>query len=157
MWHLNLFGVDNQTRFLRSVDVDGEKFSAANEVLAGQTGVKSNDNVGTVPREVWDQVRQSLSDRQTTHRAFAQAMNTKFCGSTMWKHSPSRRRIHRAAATIDDQELHDLATGDLFWDRTLEITSNGEQDVYDATVSDAHSLVAHGIIVCTGTQPIPAA
>jgi replicative DNA helicase len=107
MWHLNLFGVDNQTRFLRSVDVNGEKFFAANEVLAGQTGVKSSDNVDTVPREVWDQVRQSLSDGQTTHRAFAQAMNIKFCGSTMWKHSPSRRRLHRAAATLDDQGLHD--------------------------------------------------
>ena len=63
----------------------------------------SNENVDTVPREVWDLVRQDLSDQGMPHRAFAAAMQTKFCGSTMWKHSPSRGPLHRAAAILDDQ------------------------------------------------------
>ena len=32
-----------------------------------------------------------------THREFAAAMGSRFCGSTMWKHSPSRSRLARVA------------------------------------------------------------
>ena len=129
MWHLNIFGVNNQERFLRSIDVNGEKFCAA---------------------EVWGQVRQVLPERGLTHRGFAQAMNTKFCGPTMWKHSPSRGRLHRAAAVLDDQELHDLATNDVFWDRVVEIVSIGEQDAYAAPLSGTQNFLAPGVCSQTG-------
>jgi replicative DNA helicase len=126
--------VNHQTRFLRNIDVHGEKFV-------------SNDNVDTVPPEVWDRVRQALTEQRMTQRAFAEAMPTKFCGSTMWKHSPSRGRLHRAAAVLDDQVLHDLTNNDVLWDKVVEITSVGEQDVYDLKVPGTQSLVAQGISI----------
>jgi replicative DNA helicase len=151
-WQLHVSGVDNQRRFIRDIDVHGVKFFAVREVLTNLAGVKSNDNVDTVPREVWDQVRHGLSDQRMTHRAFADAMQTKYCGSTMWKHSPSRGRLHRAAAILDDQALHDLTNNDVFWDKVVEITSVGERDVYDITVADADNLVAQGISVHTSLR-----
>lgn len=150
MWHLDVSGAVNQVRFLRSINVNGEKFFAANEVLENLAGVRSNGNVDTVPPAVWGQVRKALSEQGLTHRAFAQAMDTKFCGSTMWKHSPSRGRLHRVAAVLDDQELHDLATNDVFWDRLVEIVSVGEQDAYGATLSGTQNFVAHGVCVHGG-------
>lgn len=146
-WQLAVSGVNNQRRFIRNIDVHGEKFFAAREVLTNLAAVQSNDNVDTIPREVWGQVRQGLSERKMSHRAFAQAMGTKFCGSTMWKRSPSRSRLHRAAAVLDDQELHDLTTDDVFWDRIAEITSIGERDVYAVALTDANNLVAQGISI----------
>ena len=125
----------------------GEKFFAVREVLTNLTDVKSNDNVDTVPREVWDRVRQALTEQRMTQRAFAEAMQTKFCGSTMWKHSPSRGRLHRPAAVLDDQVLHDLTNNDVFWDKVVEITSVGEQDVYDVAVPGTQNLVAQGISI----------
>jgi replicative DNA helicase len=96
---------------------------------------------------VWHQVRQALADQQITHRAFAQAMNTKLCGSTMWKHAPSRGRLHRAAAILDDRALHDLTTNDVFWDKIVEITNIGERDVYRVSVAGTHNVVAQGVSV----------
>ena len=52
----------------------------------------------------------------------------------MWKHAPSRRVCIGPPQMLDDRELHDLATNDVFWDTIVEITSIGEQDVYDGTV-----------------------
>ena len=72
-------------------------------------------------------------------------MGTKYCGSTPWKHAPSRARLHQAAAELEDREIHDLATNDVFWDKIVEITSIGEHDVYDGTVSGTHNFVANGI------------
>ena len=56
-------------------------------------------------------------------------------------------RLHRAAALLEDRELHDLATNDVFWDRVVEITSIGYQDVYDGTVPGTSNFVAQGISV----------
>ena len=84
-----------------------------------------------------------------SHRAFAAAMQTKFCGSTTWKHFPSRSRLHRAAAILDDRGLHDLTKNDVFWDKVVEITAVGERDAYSVTVADAQNVVAQGISVST--------
>ncbi|WP_396884775.1 replicative DNA helicase [Mycobacterium sp. SMC-8] len=144
-WHLVISGADNQTRFLNHIGVHGVKASAAREVVENLAGRTRNPNTDTVPLEVWQKVRANLSERGVTHRKFAEAMKTQFCGSTMWKHSPSRSRLHRAAAVLEDRELHDLATNDVFWDRIVEITSIGEHDVYDGTVPGTHNFVAQGI------------
>lgn len=146
-WHLHIYGAQNQAKFLRHVGVHGAKAVAAQQVLAHLDGLVRNPNLDTAPREVWKRVRNVLADREITHRQFASAMALQFCGSTMWKHSPSRSRLHRAAALIDDREIHALATSDVYWDTVVEITSLGEQDVYDGTVSGTHNFVANSISV----------
>lgn len=144
-WHLYIYGAENQVRFLRHVGVHGGKSAAAQEVLSHLEGLVRNPNQDTVPLAVWDRVRNALSAKQMTHRQFAAAMGTQFCGSTMWKHSPSRSRLHRAAALLEDNDIHVLATSDVYWDTIVEITSIGEHDVYDGTVDGTHNFVANGI------------
>ncbi|GFG65549.1 replicative DNA helicase [Mycobacterium kubicae] len=146
-WHLLVYGAENQARFLRHVGVHGVKSVAAQEVLSHIGGMVRNPNQDTVPAGVWQQIRKLLSDKQLTHRQFATAMGTQFCGSTMWKHAPSRSRLHRAAAILADRDIHAFATSDVYWDTVVEITSIGEQDVYDGTVDGTHNFVADGISV----------
>jgi replicative DNA helicase len=146
-WFLNIFGTDNQRRFLRDVGANGLKYFACREVLANLDGVSCRAKSDTIPNEVWNQVRASLVSQAMTHREFAAAMGTQFCGSRMWKHAPSRSRLHRAAALLEDREIHALATSDVFWDQIVEITSLGETDVYDGTVDGTHNFVAQGISV----------
>ncbi len=146
-WHLYIYGAENQVRFLRHVGVHGVKSIAVQEVLSHLEEMVRNPNQDTVPLAVWDQVRKTLSAKQMTHRQFAAAMGTQFCGSTMWKHSPSRSRLHRAAALLEDNKIHALATSDVYWDTVVEISSIGEHDVYDGTVDGTHNFIADGISV----------
>src|SRR5271166_2029083 len=118
-WHLYICGAENQAKFLR--------------------------DVGAMPEEVWSQVRSVSADKEMTHREFAMATGTHFCGSAMWKHSPSRSRLHREAALPEDREIHARATTDVFWDHIIETSSIGEHDVYDGTVSGTNNFVANGI------------
>lgn len=92
-WQLSINGVTNQVRFLTSVAINGGKYFSSREILKNLRDIKANENVDTVPQEVWDQVRRDLKDQQMSHRAFSAAMRIKFCGSTLWKHSPSRTRL----------------------------------------------------------------
>jgi replicative DNA helicase len=146
-WHLYIYGAENQAKFLRHVGVHGVKAVAAQEVLGRLECIVRNTNLDTVPKGVWTQVKNSLVRRKMTHRQFATAMGTKFCGSTLWKHAPSRSRLHRAAALLEDRDIHTLATSDVFWDQIVEISSLGDMDVYDGTVDGTHNFVANGISV----------
>jgi replicative DNA helicase len=146
-WHLNIFGTDNQRRFLRDVGANGLKYFAGREVLSKLEGVACRANSDTIPSEVWNRVRLALARRKVSHSAFAAAIGANFGGSTLWNRCPSRARVHRAAAFLEDLELHDLATDDVFWDKVVEITSIGEHDVYDGTVPGTNNFVAQGISV----------
>jgi replicative DNA helicase len=146
-YHLNIFGTDNQRRFLRDVGANGLKYFPGREVRSKLEGVSCRANSDTIPSGVWNQVKATLASQTTTHRQFAAAMGIQFCGSTMWKHAPSRSRLHRAAALLEDRDMHALATSDVFWDQIVEITSIGVQDVYDGTVPGTNNFVAQGISV----------
>ncbi|MEU3457889.1 replicative DNA helicase [Micromonospora sp. NPDC006766] len=142
---LDISGRDDQLRFLREIGVHGERAARCAALLDCLEGVESNPNVDTVPREVWTRVREILAEQQMSHREFAAAIGTQFCGSTMWKRAPSRSRLAKIASVLDAVDLDLHATNDVFWDEIVSIESVGEQDVYDATVLGTHNFIANGI------------
>jgi replicative DNA helicase len=146
-WQLHIFGLDNQSRFLNDIGVHGLRGVAAEQVKAGLADVVGRANSDTVPLEVWNKVRYLLGQQQMTHRNFAAAMGSRFCGSAMWKHAPSRSRLARVAAVLHDAELDMLATNDIFWDKIVEVESMGEQSVFDATVPGSENFTANGVIL----------
>jgi len=146
-YHLLIYGAENQLRFLNDIGVHGARSVMAERARAMLAGIKGNTNLDTIPREVWDRVRSVLADRQMTHRQFSAALGTKFCGSTLWKHAPSRERLSRVAAILDDADLEMIATNDVFWDEVVAVERLGMKPVYDATVAGAHNFVANGVSV----------
>lgn len=149
-WHLCIYGAENQLRFLRYIGVHGAKDTAAEALLVRLEVVQRNINLDTVPTAVWTKVQTALTAKSMTHREFATKVNTKYCGSALWKHAPSRGRLHNVATVLGDRYLHDLATNDVFWDEVVEITSIGVQDVYDVTVDGADNFIAQGIVAHAG-------
>jgi replicative DNA helicase len=144
-YHLLVYGAENQLRFLQSIGVHGARAAMADKAQKMLTPVKGNTNLDTVPRDVWNRVRGVLAERKMPHREFAAALGTQFCGSTLWKHAPSRDRLSRIATILNDAELEMVATNDVFWDEIASVESIGEQPVYDATVVGSHNFVANGI------------
>lgn len=144
-YQLHIDGVENQLRFLDEIGVHGARDAQAKRLEEHLRGVRANTNLDTVPVQVWDKVKEVLSEKQITHREFASAMGTSFSGSTMWKHAPSRQRMLRVAQVLGDVDLEVTATNDIYWDSIKSITPAGVEDVYDATVMGVHNFVANGI------------
>ncbi|MEV0703638.1 replicative DNA helicase [Saccharopolyspora sp. NPDC050389] len=144
-YHVLVYGAENQLKFLDEAGIYGARSVPAAVAVEKLRAIAGNTNRDTVPKEVWDRIRGLLAARSMTQRDFSAQMNTQFCGSTIWKHAPSRTRLARAAAVLDDADLEMLATNDVFWDEIAEITSIGEQPVYDATVNGTHNFVANCI------------
>ena len=147
LWTLDISGLDDQRRFLNEIGVYGDRGIQVAALLAAVKEKKANTNVDTIPTEVWQKVRKVLVDQKMTQREFASAMGTAYCGTTMWKHAPSRERLSRVAAVLDDKDLELEATNDVFWDAVVEITPDGVEKVFDATVVGTHNFVADGIVV----------
>jgi replicative DNA helicase len=146
-FHLHIYSAGDQEAFCRVIGVHGKRGETAAALRHRLRDVKANTNVDTVPRAVWERVRDVLAERDMTHREFAAAMGTQFCGSTLGKHNPSRDRLARVAALLEDNELEMLATNDVTWDKIVAIEPRGVETVYDATVAGAHNFVANGIAV----------
>ncbi|MGY1665142.1 replicative DNA helicase [Geodermatophilus sp. SYSU D00696] len=146
-WTLDISGCDDQRRFLGEIGVHGARGVAAERLLGIVRELSGNPNVDTVPVQVWERVRAVLEGKGMSHRAFAAAMDSAFCGSAMWKHAPSRERLGRIAAVLDDAELEIQAVNDLLWDEIVSIEQGVEEEVYDATVLGGHNFVAEGIAV----------
>ncbi|WP_082563903.1 replicative DNA helicase [Nocardioides sp. Root140] len=144
-WHLHVYGAENQLRFCDEIGVHGARGEKARALAESLRDVRPNTNLDTVPVEVWGRVRELLTEQNVTHREFASAMGTQFCGSTMWKHAPSRQRMSKIAGILGDADLEVLATNDVYWDSITSVKSLGEQEVYDATVLGVHNFVAEGI------------
>ncbi|MGB8651168.1 MAG: replicative DNA helicase [Mycobacteriales bacterium] len=146
-WTLDISGVADQKRFLGEIGVHGARAARVEALLEAIKDTKANPNVDTVPADVWQKVRSVLADRGMTHRQFAAAMGTSFGGSAMWKRSPSRDRLARVAALLDDKDLELEATNDVLWDAVVSIEPDGVEEVFDATVVGNHNFIADGIAV----------
>jgi replicative DNA helicase len=141
-WHLYVDRGENQSRFLRNVGVYGSRGESARQVLSKLESRMGRPGSDTVPKEVWASVREVLASKGMTHGELGAAVGTTF-GESRWRFAPGRRKLHRVAEVLDDHEIHALATSDVFWDAIVEITSIGEHDVYDGTVSGTHNFVAN--------------
>ena len=81
-----------------------------------------------------------------TERQFQAAIGTHYCGSTLYKASPSRERLLRCAEALNSDVLREAASSDIYWDRIVSIEPLGPQPVYDATVKGTHNFIADGVI-----------
>ncbi|MEV0901548.1 replicative DNA helicase [Actinoplanes sp. NPDC049802] len=146
-YRLHVYEAGDQEAFCRVIGVHGMRGEAAEALRRRLHDLKSNTDVDTIPREVWERVRGILAERGLTHRQFASVTGTRSSGFVLWEHDPSRDRIARVAAVLEDNELEMLATNDVTWDEIVDITADGVETVYDATVVGAHNFIADGIAV----------
>ncbi len=145
-YNLHLYAAENQQRFLEDIGIHGARGTKVEPVLAYLGRLKPNTNLDTVPVEVWDGVRASMLVNGITVRLMTDRLGMKYCGSTLYKHAPSRDRLAAVAAIMDEPDLHCLAESDVFWDAIVAIEPKGEEPVFDATVPGTHNFIADGII-----------
>jgi replicative DNA helicase len=146
-YQLHINGIADQTRFLSEIGAHGKRGDIGEHLLQFLSERQSNTNVDTVPAEVWSSVRSRMVERGVTARGLAAALGTAYCGSTLYKHSPSRSRLGRIAVLLEDPQLERLSGSDVFWDQVLAIEPLGEEPVFDATVPGTHNFIADGIFV----------
>jgi replicative DNA helicase len=144
---VSVYGSENQLRFAKLVGCHGGRGKVLERAVPILQAKVQNTNVDTIPSAVWVDVRRSMRERGVTARRLAAALEMSYCGSALYKASPSRARLARVAEVVGDDALTRLAQSDVFWDRVVSIEALGPEPVFDATVEGTHNFVANGITV----------
>jgi len=145
-YQVNVSGVTDQLLFLNAIGTFGPRVEPGIELRVALEGIVGNTNVDTIPREVFEKVRERMRARGVTTRAMAALRGTSYGGTSHFQFAPSRTIVADYARLLEDNELLDIATSDLFWDRVIAIEPLGEEEVFDLTVPGPASWLADGIV-----------
>jgi len=144
-WTLDVYGVDEQQRFLTEIGVSGERSAEVERALARLQSMTAKGRFDTIPVDVWKHVRQAMDDRCMGLALLQARIGTASSGDLNPLISPSRNRMRRIAQVLEDAELDTIATNDVYWDTIKSVDSIGEQPVFDATVLASHNFIANGV------------
>ncbi len=139
-------GAESQREFLYSVGAFGPKLAKAELLERALAHVTSNNNVDTLPVEIFEQVKARMAERGVSQRKMANMRGTSYGGSAHFSFAPTRDTLAEYAELLDDNVLRKVSSDDLFWDRIVEITADGEEEVFDLTVLENANWIADGIV-----------
>jgi len=148
-FHVAVSGGTEIVRFLETVGALGARRGQhASAILQHFAGRTRNPNRDVIPREAWRAlVAPAMQQAGVTGRQLQTAIDTKYCGSALYKSGLSRARAMRVASAVRCEELVDLALGDVYWDPIASIEPDGVEEVFDVTVEGLHNFVADNVVV----------
>src|SRR5690606_11186288 len=127
--------------------VHGARGQQAGEFLKIIRDTRWNTNIDTVPTRVWDDVKEVMQKAGMTSRECQAELGGSHSSAAIYASAPSRERLSRVAAVLDDDDLELMATNDVFWDTVVSVELDGIEEVFDATVLGTHNFVANGVSV----------
>ncbi|HET8698380.1 MAG TPA: DnaB-like helicase C-terminal domain-containing protein, partial [Gammaproteobacteria bacterium] len=115
--------------------------------LAKKLGpIEGSTNVDTLPLEVFNEVRAQMLSRRVTTRTMAKMRGTAYGGSSHFQFCPSREMVAQYAQLLEAPHIARWAESDLFWDRVVAVTADGDEDVFDLTVPGPANWLADGVV-----------
>ncbi len=146
LYSVDVTGNEMQSRFLERVGTFGPRAEPARRLADLLAKGGSNPNVDTLPRSLFERVREAMRRRGVSTRRMAAARGTAYGGTSHFRFAPSRQTLASYAEILDDDVLRTWAESDLFWDKVTAIEPAGEAEVYDLTVPGPASWLADGIV-----------
>lgn len=146
LYMVGVSGAESQRAFLQHVGAFGPRRAPAQLLADALRDVRANTNVDTLPIEAFAAVRAEMRAQGITQRAMVQMRGTAYGGSAHFRFCPSRPQIASYAQLLNSAALEQWSSSDLFWDRIVAITPDGEEDVFDLTVPGPACWVADGVV-----------
>ena len=143
---VDVSGAEQQARFLDAVGAFGPRVAPAQRLRAELETVMPNTNIDTLPVEVFAQVKAAMQERGISQRTMAAMRGTSYGGNAHFAFAPSREVVAGYAAIMEDDALRLWAESDLFWDRVVEVSPEGVEEVFDLTVPGPSSWLADGVV-----------
>jgi replicative DNA helicase len=146
LYSVHVSGADAQRTFVQSVGGFGPKAEPVAALATRLSTTRGNTNVDTLPLEAFAAVRTEMRTQGISQRDMAMIRGTSYGGSSHFRFAPSRAQMASYALALDSPQLESWASSDLFWDRVVAITPDGEEDVFDLTVPGVANWLADGVL-----------
>ncbi|HVO28975.1 MAG TPA: replicative DNA helicase [Candidatus Paceibacterota bacterium] len=147
-YQIHVQGSAAQLKFLRMVGCFGARGGIALELMHALEAITPNSNLDVLPQEAWRSIIEPAKTAAgMSWRDLAAGIGVAYNGTALFKSGIGRGRLERLAAALDSDVVRQYAAADVTWDEIVSITPLGVEEVYDATVADAHNFIANDIIV----------
>jgi replicative DNA helicase len=143
---VGISGLQELRTFLDTVGAYGPKVAGAERLREHLRDGRPNTNVDTLPKTIWNVVKDVMRARSTSTRHIAALRGTVYAGNGHFGFAPSRKVLEEYAEILASRELMAIATSDLFWDRVVGVTPAGVEEVFDLTVPGPANWLADGIL-----------
>jgi replicative DNA helicase len=146
-YHVDVRGAVDQLLFASSIGGIGQREVTLAEMTPWLQQIRPNTNKDTIPQDVWERVKAGMKAAGITQRRMAALRGSTYGGTSHFRFAPSRSLVNDYASILDDSNLRDLASSDVYWDEVASIEPDGTEDVYDMTVPGKHNFIANDIVV----------
>jgi replicative DNA helicase len=82
-----------------------------------------------------------------SQRKMASLRGTSYGGDSHFGFAPTRTVLGTYALHLNSPELSLLSQSDIYWDTVVDLSLDGEEDVYDIEVPGTHNFIANDIFV----------
>ncbi len=146
VYHVDISGKAMQDNFLEQIGSLGCKVADGGRLKMRLAGINANPNRDTLPKEVFQTIRERMRECNVTTRQMSKLRETAYGGSSHFSFAPSRETVLDYGKLLDSDALVKKASSDLFWDEVINISAAGEEEVFDLTVPGVESWLADGIV-----------
>jgi replicative DNA helicase len=159
-WQVTMHHAAQVERFCREVGIFSKErqvqtvldaIEATRQIVASGSAARAGlANGDTVPRAVWELVRQEKGE-------LSWAEVSSRCGRPRnhnWhadKEDLGRERLALLAKALDSEPLGQLADSDVLWDEVVSVEPDGVDQVYDLTIEGTHNFVVGDLVVHNST------
>lgn len=144
-WQLDITDYNSLQTFIDDIGILGKEAALATaKVALAQRRTQTNRDL--IPIEGWESlqaVKGEESWRTIAQRAGSQGTSNIHLG----RRAPTRERWFTLATVLEQPELQNLASSEVYWDEIVEIVPQGLKQVYDLTIPETHNFVANDICV----------
>ncbi|MBS3162646.1 hypothetical protein J4467_01870 [Candidatus Woesearchaeota archaeon] len=131
-------------KFINDIGFFGIKEQNASKMAKEVIEIKTNPNVDTIPKEIWDIYHPKNWAEIGRYFGYAhpKAMRERI------KYCPSRETLLYISQAEQNEFIKTIAESEIFWDEITSIEEKeGDFKVYDISVPSNHNFIANDIIV----------
>ncbi len=145
IWQLDITDERSIKTFIDEIGIFGKE-KAINAVGEAISKRRYQTNKDLIPVEIWQELKQAKSTE--SWQAVAKRAGIKgYSNIHVNKRALSRDRLFKLAYALDNIQLQNLATSEVYWDEIVSIQYVGRQQVYDLTIPETHNFVANDVCV----------
>jgi replicative DNA helicase len=144
-WQLDITDALSIRKFISEIGIFGKEVKSA-EILKILEDKKYQTNKDLIPIEIWEHI--SVVKGAESWSSLARRSEIAGCSNIhAGRRAPTRERLRKFAAALDDKFLQNLAESEIYWDEIVSIEYVGDKQVYDLTIPETHNFVANDICV----------
>jgi replicative DNA helicase len=138
-------GAEAQKTFLQQVGAFGPRCEGASELLEALHNPRADTDVEVLPLQAAAAAGAQVSVQGMSRRPLARMSGAAPTAGGQFRVSAGPAKMASYAALSDPHEQETVPTADVFWDRVLAVTPDGEEEVFDLTVPGPACWLADGI------------